>query len=86
MSQPLTADDVATQGQNWNALPVLDMRSWTEGNAQEKKQFAQRVIETCKAAGFFYVSGHSVTPQALREDKPNSLGRTVKDSKSFRKQ
>ena len=45
MSQPLTADDVATQGQNWNALPVLDMRSWTEGNAQEKKQFAQRVIE-----------------------------------------
>ena len=67
MSQSLTADDVATQGQNWNALPVLDMRSWTQGNSQEKKQFAQQVIETCKTAGFFYLSGHSVTPEALRD-------------------
>ena len=67
MSQPLTADDIATQGQNWSTLPVIDMRCWTEGNPQEKKQFAQQVIETCKAAGFFYISGHNVSPQALQD-------------------
>ena len=67
MTQTLTADDVATQGQHWRDLPLLDLRNWTQGNAQEKKQFARQVIETCKSAGFFYVSGHSVTSTLLQE-------------------
>lgn len=50
---------------DWDAIPVIDLAPWFQGNAAEQKKVADEVISACSTAGFFYITNHQVPPELL---------------------
>ena len=50
---------------NLGSIPVVDMRDWTDGDADTKARFIQAVGDALKEYGFLRVKGHSVVPELI---------------------
>jgi len=46
-------------------IPVIDIAPLLADNAEGERTVAQRIGEACRGIGFFYITGHGVTPANL---------------------
>ena len=49
------------------AVPVIDIASFTSGDAAIKAKLARQVDQTCRDTGFLIVTGHGISPGLLAE-------------------
>src|ERR1700754_2032105 len=48
-----------------NALPIIDLGSWGEGDGASLTGIAAEVGAACRDVGFFYVVNHGVAPELI---------------------
>jgi isopenicillin N synthase-like dioxygenase len=53
-----------------DAVPVIDLSPYFNGNTAERKQVARTIDDACRSIGFLIISGHGV-PESLTEDAQN---------------
>ncbi|TGJ84016.1 hypothetical protein E0Z10_g4743 [Xylaria hypoxylon] len=49
------------------AIPVVDLSSWTDGSATDRKRIASELTDACRRVGFVYVVNHGVPADLLEE-------------------
>jgi isopenicillin N synthase-like dioxygenase len=47
-------------------IPIVDVAPLLAGNAQGERAVAQQIGDACRGIGFFYITGHGVTPETLK--------------------
>jgi isopenicillin N synthase-like dioxygenase len=47
-------------------IPSVDVAPLLAGNAQGERAVAQQIGAACRGIGFFYITGHGVTPETLK--------------------
>jgi isopenicillin N synthase-like dioxygenase len=47
-------------------IPVVNVAPLLAGDAEGERAVAQQIGEACRGIGFFYITGHSVTPARLK--------------------
>jgi isopenicillin N synthase-like dioxygenase len=47
-------------------IPVVDVAPLLAGDAEAERAVAQQIGEACRGVGFFYITGHGVTPASLK--------------------
>jgi polar amino acid transport system ATP-binding protein len=45
------------------SLPIIDLAAVRSGEPDARKRVAQLLDATCRTHGFFYVTGHGVSPE-----------------------
>jgi isopenicillin N synthase-like dioxygenase len=59
------SENISARKLDWDAIPIVDLSPWYQGNADEQKNVAGEVVSACCTSGFFYVLNHLVPPQLL---------------------
>lgn len=49
------------------SIPVVDLGSWSDGSAADRKRIASELTEACRRVGFVYVTNHGVPADLLDE-------------------
>jgi isopenicillin N synthase-like dioxygenase len=47
-------------------IPIVDVAPLLAGTAQGERAVAQQIGAACRGIGFFYITGHGVTPETLK--------------------
>jgi isopenicillin N synthase-like dioxygenase len=47
-------------------IPIVDVAPLLAGNAQGERAVARQIGDACRGIGFFYITGHGVTPETLK--------------------
>ncbi|KAI0538617.1 hypothetical protein GGR58DRAFT_287039 [Xylaria digitata] len=49
------------------AIPVVDLASWADGSAADRKRIASELTDACRRVGFVYVVNHGLPDEVLGE-------------------
>ncbi|KAI1179184.1 hypothetical protein F4777DRAFT_534698 [Nemania sp. FL0916] len=49
------------------SIPIVDLGSWLNGSAADRKRIASELTDACRRVGFVYVVNHGVPPGLLEE-------------------
>ena len=56
---------VSATSLDWDAIPVIDLAPWFQGNETDQKKVADKVVSACCTSGFLYITNHGVSPELL---------------------
>lgn len=56
-------DSLVAQTVAASEVPIIDFAPFLAGNADERRKVAQQISDACSTIGFFYLTGHGVSPE-----------------------